>query len=240
MTVLIVVTLTAVLNALLMISGIHVVQPTTALAAAAFCILFFNTVIRRACFMSSAKVSIKKSPNGLNCQEAVFLENIACCISALGRRVSATLPPFIALIARHLSTGQGFSSFYLGIVLWLFMLLGELRILSQIGMVMLAYACLFLLPAAYLDCQQFLDALAATVWKSALIVCARKNRTDLACSIVAGLALGWMLDVGFVVRASTGLLCTCVVLLLRLMPSAAATQPSDPTPHAHISPIESG
>lgn len=218
--------------------GIRVIQPTTALAAAGFLILFFNTVIMR-CFAPSVKTSKSASSHKLNSQEAVFLDKIASCLSAVGHRITTTLPPFIALIARHLSHGQGFASFYLGIVLWLFMLLGELRILSQISMLMLAYASLFLLPVAYLDHQKLLDRFAGSAWKAVLTVCAKKNRIELACSIAAGLALCWILDMRFMMRASAGMLCTCCVLFLRLMPSGAAAQPNKLGPNDHSATADS-
>ncbi|GMH36664.1 hypothetical protein BSKO_04537 [Bryopsis sp. KO-2023] len=189
-------------------TGIHIVQPSTVVASMALCVLAYTSLIKR--FSLSGRI-----PSNMQ-NEAMLLDKLARGIVSMGHEAASTLPPFIALIARSVSGVQGPQSFYLGIALWAFMLIGELRILSQLGMLLLMYTSLFVLPLVYVESKWLLDGLAVAAWKTMLNSLRVEKRKELGLVVGLGIAISWMLDLGLVVRITAGIVGAASVLLWRM------------------------
>lgn len=199
-------------------SGIHVIQPSTAAAGIALCVLIYHSILKAApqlAIWSSSEDDDLSLHNEHG--EAVLLRSMSGGIRAVGNTAAVALPPFAALPCRYLTQPRGAPTFYLGLCLWLIMLVGELKLLFQTTLLIVIWIGLFTLPLLYVESRWLLDSLVETgscILKSALT---RHYRPALYMALTAGFATVWLLDVTFVVRTTVGMLVAGGVLVWRVI-----------------------
>eukprot|EP00803_Ostreobium_quekettii_P006156 evm.model.scf_955.3 EVM.evm.TU.scf_955.3 scf_955:17341-21250(-) len=197
-------------------SGIHIVQPTTAVAGLALCVLVYNSLLRSAV----AHASQSSSDDDLH-EETILLHRVSSGISTVGNAAAVTLPPFFALPCRHLSNPRGPPTFYLGLCLWVVMLVGELKLLFQTTLLLIVWIGLFTLPKLYVENRWLLDKLARAGGAVLIAALRKRHRAALLLAVFAGCTVFWALDVAFVVRSTLAMAAGGGTLLWRVSRGSA-------------------
>ncbi|GLI61416.1 hypothetical protein VaNZ11_003772 [Volvox africanus] len=202
-----------------LIRGHELLQPSTAIFGICFCLLLRN-VLREAAasyrrtqrqqHQTAESSEANGSAQSLQPEDEVDRRKAAMMMQ---QRLEAMLQGVALWAARYgaavvvltfglLSGRRAITSALVAVLLWLGMVLGELRVISQPMFWLICYIAVFTIPAAYYRCHHAMDAGVEAALRFTVRVLMSGSRTALLTSAGVALVLLVALPLNFVLRAS--------------------------------------
>ncbi|GIL74003.1 hypothetical protein Vretifemale_4077 [Volvox reticuliferus] len=203
-----------------LIRGHELLQPSTAIFGICFCLLLRN-VLREAAasyrrtqqqqyqmteITEANDSALKDGPpeEEVERRKAAMmmqqrLEAMFQGVALWAARYGAAL---VVLALGLLSGRRAITSALVAFLLWLGMVLGELRVISQPTFWLLCYIAVFIIPAAYYRCRNAMDAGVEAALRFTVRVLMSGSRTALLTSAGVALVLLVALPLNFVLRAT--------------------------------------
>ncbi|GIL54246.1 hypothetical protein Vafri_9824 [Volvox africanus] len=202
-----------------LIRGHELLQPSTAIFGVCFCLLLRNvlreaaTTYRRTQQQQYQMAEIREANDSAQSPPPEDEVERRKAAMMMQQRLEAMLQGVALWAARYgaavvvltsglLSGRRAITSALVAVLLWLGMVLGELRVISQPMFWLLCYIAVFTIPAAYYRCHHAMDAGVEAALRFTVRVLMSGSRTALLTSAGVALVLLVALPLNFVIRAS--------------------------------------
>lgn len=218
-----------------------VLPPSTALCGSALLYMAYH-VLRNTWLRYRRIADPERAPPLLSSQEVVAADmelqaRIHGRLAAGAARVLPAVATAAVLAHKHLSARRLTSTVFIGASLWLGMILGELRLMSQMAFFIIAYAALFTLPWLYLQFRRAFDAAVEDVVCLFASLLLHGSRTSLLLSAAGALGVMAWLPATLLVRCTTAVIAAVSLLVWHtsILQGGQAAAPAAP---ATVAPAE--